>query len=77
MSRDYIINGIAVLGLAIIVSLAWCGFPPAGGWSRFLGSVIFYTGIEILVWFIAHPQIREWHSLSLERARTRGRFPPE
>ncbi len=77
MSRDYIVNGIVVLGLAIIVSLSWVGFPTSGGWSRFLGSVIFYTGIEMLVWFIAHPQVQEWRALSLERVKIRRRLPPE
>ncbi len=77
MSRDYIVNGMVVLGLAIIVSLSWVGFPTSAGWSRFLGSVIFYAGIEMLVWFIAHPQVQEWRGLSVETVRTRTRLPRE
>ncbi len=77
MSRDHIVNGIVILGLAVIVSLSWVGFPSSAGWSRFLGSVIFYSGIEMLVWFIAHPQIQELRSVSVEKVRTRKDLPLE
>ena len=77
MLREYAVNGAVVIGLAIIVSLSWVGSPLSAGWSRFIGAVIFYTGIEMMLWFITHPLIQERRLLSFQRSRGRRNLPPE
>lgn len=77
MLRDYAVNGAVVLLLAIIVSLSWVGLPSSAGWSRFIGSVIFYTGIEMLLWFNMHPLVQERRILSAQRWYGRRNPPPE
>lgn len=77
MSRDTIMNGAVVIGLAVIVSLSWVGSPSSAGWSRFIGSVVFYMGIEALLWFMAHPLVEERRQLAAEIARRKRNLPPE
>ncbi|MBI4790582.1 MAG: hypothetical protein HY782_26435 [Chloroflexi bacterium] len=77
MLREYAVNVAVVVGLAIIVSLSWVGSPANAGWSRFIGSVVFYAGIEMMLWFITHPLIQERRLLSFQRSRGRKNLPPE
>ncbi len=62
MFREYMVNGAVVFGLAIVVALSWGGLPPSHGWSWFIGAVLFYAGLETVLWFITHPSFlqREW-----------------
>lgn len=75
MSREYVVNSLIVLGLAVLVSLSWVGVPTVAGWSRFVGSVLFYSGIEITLWFVTQPLVH--YRRELAWVKNRRRLPPD
>ena len=46
-----LIRVAVVLIVALIASLLRYGFPPGEGWIAFLGAMIFFTGVQIPIWF--------------------------
>ena len=51
LRRPQLIRIAVVLIVALIASLLRYGFPPSEGWLAFLGAMIFFTGVQIPIWF--------------------------
>jgi hypothetical protein len=67
--RANMVNGLVALGLSVAISLAWVGSQMEGGLSRLIGSMIFYTGVEIAVWFVLQPLVERKRAAALAKIR--------
>ncbi len=49
--KPQLIRVVVVLIVALIASILRYGFPPSEGWIAFLGAMIFFSGVQIPIWF--------------------------